>query len=71
MGDVFTPRDFYNRDVRLSFDDADVKVISGRLSTRCKGFKADVEIKGKRYRVYGAACNLPNCMCDALLKPLN
>jgi len=38
-----------------------------RKITRGPGFKATVTdlLTGKRYRIFGRSCGLPNCFCDA------
>ncbi len=66
---VFTPLNS-SRTQRLRFNAEDVKTISGNPFVRKLGKKAVVEIKGKRYQVYGAACSLPQCVCDAYIKEL-
>lgn len=65
---VFTPMDEH-RNKRLSFPAAEVKVISGNLNIRRRGKKAVVSIYGKMYDVFGLACGLPNCTCDAKIIP--
>jgi len=70
MADVFTPLN-PDRTKRLKFSRDEVKVLSGTIDRRGIGKHAEVEIQGIKYAVYGAACDLPNCQCDAVLKPLN
>ena len=50
----------------------DVEVISGHPFSRGLGFRGIVEDKKtrKRYKVYGASCNLPHCQCDARIKEM-
>lgn len=64
---VFTPLN-EQRTKRLQFNMSDVTVLDGNLSVRGRGYKATVIIKGTTYKVFGASCGLPNCMCDAYLK---
>lgn len=65
---LFTPRD-YDTDQRLRFDAKDVLVVGGEPDRRRgPGVKGIVEINGVRYRVYGASCGLPNCMCDSRIR---
>ena len=63
----FTP--ISEEGVRLEMD---VEVLSGDPFTRGLGFKGVVADKktGRRYKVYGAACNLPHCQCDAKVKEI-
>jgi hypothetical protein len=67
MNKLFTPRS--ENGERLSFPAEKVKVLSGSIDHRGAGIKAIIEIDGKRYKVRGAACGLPRCMCDAVLVP--
>ena len=40
------------------------------MQERRIGYKGIIETQtGQRYRVYGRACSLPNCQCDAEIKP--
>ena len=68
MSGLFTPR---NRDgtKRFSFQRADVIVISGDIDQRTSGFRGAVFIHGHSYRIFGAACILPDCWCDAIIDP--
>ncbi len=66
---LFTPWD--KRKVeRLKFKREDVHVICGDMGVRREGLNAVVRIKNQVYAVYGMACSLPNCMCDAYIKPI-
>lgn len=68
MENVFTPVD-YKTKKRLKFNTKEVKVLEGHLWERgSMGIRAVVEIKGKKYKVVGKSCGLPNCKCDAYLK---
>lgn len=63
---VFTPVDKATGR-RLHFDMGDVTVLSGSLERQGRGIKARVEIDGVRYKVVGASCGIPHCMCDSFL----
>ncbi len=55
--------------VRVSLSQADYAKVNRRGH-----WQADVtdQASGKRYRVRGAACNLPGCMCDVrIVRELN
>lgn len=65
--EVFTPLEGSVRGKRLRFPLKAVKVLEGSLDTRGRGQKAIVEIEGKKYKVIGCSCGLPNCMCDAYI----
>lgn len=66
---VFTPLDAA-RSKRLRFKLADVIVLSGNLDVRGVGKKARVRIGSTVYDVYGCACDLPHCQCDAYIMPV-
>lgn len=66
---LFTPLDA-NRSKRLEFKQSDVTVLSGSLDIRGVGKKARVRIDGVMYDVYGWACDLPGCQCDAYMVPV-
>lgn len=68
-GRVFTPLDATRRK-RLRFDLSNVTVLDGDLDVRCIGKKARVRIGTIVYDVYGCACSLPGCQCDAYIKPV-
>jgi hypothetical protein len=65
----FTPLDA-SRSKRLEFKRADVVVLSGNLDVRGVGKKARVQIGSTVYDVYGSACDLPGCQCDAYIVPV-
>lgn len=65
--DNFTPLN-ETRTERLSFSMESVTVLSGDLDVRGYGKRAVVKIDGKTYNVYGAACSLPSCACDAFIR---
>jgi hypothetical protein len=65
----FTPLDA-TRTRRLELKRSDVTVLSGSLDVRGVGKKARVRIGSTVYDVYGAACDLPNCQCDAYIVPV-
>jgi hypothetical protein len=67
--EVFTPLDAA-KEQRLRFRRADVEVLSGDLDVRGVGKKARVRIEGRVYDVYGTACDLPRCECDAYIVPV-
>jgi len=70
MSEVFTPLN-ESKTERLKFDMKDVEVVEDKFwSGRGLGHKATVKIKGDMYKVFGISCGLPNCQCDAYLKPL-
>jgi hypothetical protein len=66
---VFTPLDA-TRTKRLRFKRSDVTVLSGSLDVRDIGKKAHVRIDSVVYDVYGCACDLPHCQCDAYIVPV-
>lgn len=66
----FTPFD-EEKTQRLSIDISDITVLDGVLWARKRGYKALVDIKGRKYKVIGMSCGLPNCMCDSYLKEIN
>lgn len=68
MSDFFTPLDKNGK--RLEFDMKNVKILEGTLFMRKLGLQAIVEIKGKKYKVYGRACSSPHCHCDAQIKEI-
>lgn len=49
-----------------------IKVIEDNgFHMRRIGYKGTIETEdGKRYRAYGRSCGLPNCQCDAEIKPI-
>ena len=48
-----------------------VKFLDGMTGDRGLGYRGAVETQfGQRYRVYGRACGLPGCQCDAEIRPL-
>jgi hypothetical protein len=63
---VFTPVD-PTKPRRLRFRLADVEVLHGDLDGHGLGKKAQVRIHGVVYDVYGKACDLPCCQCDAYI----
>jgi hypothetical protein len=63
---VFTPL-AADRKTRLCFKQSDVIVLSGSLDVRGVGKKARVRIGADMYDVYGCACDLPGCECDAYI----
>lgn len=65
----FTPLDA-TRSQRLEFKRSDVVVLSGDLDVRRLGKKARVRIGADIYDVYGCACSLPRCQCDAYIVPV-
>jgi hypothetical protein len=65
----FTPLDA-SRSGRLEFRRSDVTVLGGSLDTRGVGKKARVRIGSVVYDVYGCACDLPHCQCDAYIVPV-
>lgn len=66
---VFTPLTA-DRQTRLRFKRSDVVVLSGDLDVRGLGKKARVRIESVVYDVYGCACDLPGCECDAYIVPV-
>ena len=66
---VFTPLTA-DRRTRLRFKLSDVVVLNGNLDVRGLGKKARVRIGATVYDVYGCACDLPNCQCDAYIVPV-
>jgi hypothetical protein len=66
---VFTPLDA-TRSKRLRFKLADVVVLSGDLDVQGVGKKARVRIGSTVHDVFGAACDLPGCHCDAYIVPV-
>jgi len=62
---VFTPI-LGNRRVKMELSKEDREKI-----TRGLGFKGIVTntLNGRKYKVYGKACGLPGCQCDALAVP--
>ena len=67
---LFTPLDA-TKHTRLQFKLSDVVVLSGDLDIRRIGKKARVRIGETVYDVYGCACDLPGCRCDAYIKPVS
>jgi len=77
MGNIFTPRidpeprplTFGERVERhqMELPDKDMAKVQRRKS----GYRGTVTdlLTGRRWKVYGAPCSLPNCMCDAVVKP--
>ena len=63
---VFTPL-AADRRTRLHFKMSDVTVLRGDLDVRGIGWHARVRIGSAEYDVFGCACDLPNCQCDAYL----
>jgi len=61
---IFTPI-FNGKRITITVSDEEARPI--REYGRRLGFKGEVtDIKsGKRFRIYGKACSLPNCVCDA------
>ena len=66
---VFTPLSA-DKKTRLHFKLSDVTVLSGDLDVRGVGKKAQVRIGLADYDVYGCACDLPGCQCDAFIVPV-
>jgi hypothetical protein len=63
----YTPRDKVTGEryqMRLSMEDIH-KVMSHGRRTGFKGQITDLNT-GKVWRIYGAACGLPGCICDAV-----
>jgi hypothetical protein len=52
--------------MEVSDDDMKIAMIRGR---GFHGVITDLRT-GKKWRVYGKSCSLPNCMCDASVKPV-
>lgn len=67
MSEVFTPMDEY-RSMRYRFNKEDVEFLPGYDDRRGLGKKGQVRIEGKLYDVFGAACELGGCQCDAYIK---
>ena len=65
----FTPLDA-SRSKRLEFKRSAVVVLSGSLDVPGVGQKARVRIGSAEYDVYGCACDLPGCQCDAYMVPV-
>jgi hypothetical protein len=65
--EVFTPLDGPHGK-RLRFRQSEVIVLSGDLDTRRLGKKAQVLIDQMIFDVYGCACDLEGCNCDAYLE---
>ena len=66
---MFTPID--SRDgLRKEFDEDEVIILDGQLHQRRLGKHARVSIRGELFNVYGRACGLPHCHCDAIIKPV-
>lgn len=65
---LFTPLD-ETRTKRLRFKRSEVTFLPGYNHGRGVHKKGDVIIGNTRYTVYGAACDLPNCKCDAYIVP--
>ncbi len=63
---LFTPL-AADRKTRLHYKMSDVTVLSGDLDVRRLGKKAHVRIGVAEYDVYGCACDLPGCQCDAYI----
>lgn len=61
---VFTPL-AADKKTRLRFKLSDVTVLSGDLDVRGLGKQARIRIGSDEYDVYGCACDLPHCECDA------
>jgi len=63
---LYTPhlKDGTRLRLRLSDEDSLRMMMHGRR----RGFKGQVTdtLTGKVYRIYGASCGLPHCMCDAI-----
>lgn len=66
---VFTPLTA-DRATRLRFKRSDVTVLSGSLDVRGLGKRARVRIGLLECDVYGCACSLPHCQCDAYIVPI-
>jgi hypothetical protein len=65
----FTPLDA-TRSKRLRFKWSEVTVLSGNLDVRGLGKKGQIRIGSTMYDVYGLACDLPRCQCDAYIVPV-
>lgn len=65
----FTPLDENGKRLKIRMDD--VKVLSGSLVPRGIGKKANIEIKGKYYKVMGIDCELEGCCCDSQIIRIN
>ncbi len=62
---LFTPRDkFTGERYRMKLSVEDRWLPSRGLG--CRGTVTDL-LTGKRWKVYGASCGLPNCQCDAVV----
>ncbi len=64
---VFTPINEEGT-MRLNFKSSEVEVVTGDIDQRKLGLRAVVRIGGKNYKVFGKACGLLGCHCDAYLK---
>ena len=67
---MFTPRKSARSKERFRWEDDEVVVLQGNPHVRTLGHRADVEVHGRVYAVYGANCGLPGCDCDAYVVPL-
>lgn len=62
-GYLFTPRLKSSRRVEMRLSEEDhAKIGRGR-------WRAEItdQLTGRRYKVRGAACSIPRCMCDAVV----
>ncbi|XVV02511.1 hypothetical protein ACQPW3_34920 [Actinosynnema sp. CA-248983] len=67
----FTPRLEHGKRLVLKLNAVDESKMS-RFGRRL-GYRGTItdQTTGKRYEVYGAACNSPDCICDAIVYPLD
>jgi hypothetical protein len=67
---IFTPRLATGERLRLALNTADVaRVNKHRGTLRVKGVVTD-QNTGRRYRIRGASCELPGCVCDSVAREL-
>jgi hypothetical protein len=66
---IFTPRlESTGERLRLALNPADVARLNKHRGTlRIKGVVVD-QATGKKYRIRGAACELPGCVCDSVAR---
>lgn len=66
---LFTPRTDDGTRLRMQISDEDAARIFGKRFIGYKGIVTD-EITKEHWEVYGAACSLPTCYCDAIVFPV-